>query len=335
MKKLSYLFVSLFIVAAMVSCEQDEQLVSLKKADVEIGPSYPVSDGPDGIPMNLEGDSNDGIVPEIIDGGNKGGNRTCEDVGWAFKSDLSWFDLCGVKIDYSEGQFTDEFPFGLNVIVTEGTYVSFEMDDCIMIGDKYYKVGAVIVKGSNAANVYFYPEGTMGDSGLASPVNASGKPAGLSNLSFCFVECEPEMPELVIALKTYLVKPIQGETPAYSDFGWAVSGGLGVSTERGLHMGYNLYSYIGDNEFDLVKATLDEIIGKTGTIKARDYWDNGIHYLEVIIDTEDPGIFFGKTYLYVGSLEGYTNLYFTSFRFVQTEIADVRKFVIPFNEIID
>lgn len=309
---------SLFIVAAMVSCQKEGSDEVILKGNTVKTASGPTS----------------AVIPFIISGDNNGGNRTCAEVEAAFTLPAGYLK-CGEKIDYNNGNFARKFPEGLTVTVTDGTYVTFEMKDCIEIDGSFFKVGAVIVKGSNAANVYFYEGGTLGDIDLASPVNASGKPAGLSNLSFCFVECGPENPELVIALKTYLVKPIPGTTPAYSDFGWAVSGGLGVSTDRGLHMGYNWYSYIGDNEFDLVKATLDEIIGKIGTIKARDYWDNGIHYLEVIIDTEDAGIFFGSTYLYVGSLEGYKKLYFKSFRFVQDEIADIRKFVIPFNEIID
>jgi hypothetical protein len=116
------------------------------------------------------------------------------------------FDLCGDKLDYGDydnngdKEFNGVFP--LNVTV-DGVFVSFSTDggNCIQIGDKYYKVGAVIVKGSAAPNVYYYgPDGTLEDSGLASPINASGSPAGLSNLTFCFIECE-QVP-MVIALKT-------------------------------------------------------------------------------------------------------------------------------------
>jgi len=318
MKKLSYLFISLFIVAAMVSCQKegsDEVVLKGNTVKTESGPAA-------------------GVIPYIIPGDNNGGNRTCAEVEAAFALPAGYLK-CGAKIDYNNGNFAGKFPEGLTVTVEDGVYVNFTMAECIEIDGKFFKVGAVIVKGGNAANVYYYAGGSLVDTGLASPANKNGKPAGLSNLSFCFVECGPENPELVIALKTYLVQPKLGVTPTFIDFGWAVSGGLEVSTERGLHMGYNWYSYTGDNEFDLVKATLDEIIGKIGTIKARDYWDNGIHYLEVIIDTEDPGILFSSTYLYVGSLEGYKKLYFKSFRFIQTETADVRKFVIPFSEIID
>jgi len=191
----------------------------------------------------------------------------------------------------------------------------------------------VIVKGGNDANVYYYDEGSYGDVDLASPVNASGKPAGLSNLSFCFVECDHNYPELVIALKTYIAESIPDTTPAYNRIGWAVSGGLGVNTAYGLHMGYNYYSYTDKNEFGLIRATLGAIIGPIGTIKARDYWDGDVHYLEVIIDTDDPNILFDETYLYVGSLTGYTGRYFTSFPFKQSEFSGERVFTIDFDDI--
>jgi hypothetical protein len=193
MKKITYLFASLIMVALIVSCSKDatnDDDAMLKKA-VATGPSAPVSYGPDGLPTGT-----DGIVPQIISGANNGGNRTCDEVAAAFPESNPFY--CGNKIDYNNGAFAGAFPSGLDVTVTAGKYVSFEMDDCIHFGDKFYKVGAVIVKGSNAANVYFYPDGTMGDSGLASPINASGSPAGLSNLTFCFVECEPP---LIIAVK--------------------------------------------------------------------------------------------------------------------------------------
>lgn len=49
-----------------------------------------------------------------------------------------------------------------------------------------YPLRAVIVKASNAANVYNYSGGTTGDSGLVTPVNASGGNAELSHISFCY-----------------------------------------------------------------------------------------------------------------------------------------------------
>jgi hypothetical protein len=327
MKKLNYLFAAIIMVAALVSCEKNgSDPVILKKGDVVAGASLPVSLGVKSEDVVVA----PGVVPQIIPGANRGGNRTCDEVATYFGLPVGFF-YCGDKIDYENGSFRGSFPDGLTVTVKDGTFVSFKMDACILIGDKHYKVGAVIVKGSNNANIYYYEGGTMGDSGLASPVNPSGKPAGLSNLSFCFVECEEVLPELVIALKTYIGLP--DDAGAYKETGWAVSGGIGVSTEAGLHMGYNIYKYNGENGYVLNEATLASIIGPIGSIKARDFWEGPVHYLEVVIDTENSNILFGKSYLYVGSLEGYTGRYFTSFPFIKETISGERIFKIDFTEI--
>lgn len=52
-----------------------------------------------------------------------------------------------------------------------------------------------MVKGSSDANVYFYEGDVQSDAGLASPPNASGGPAALSNLRFCYtLEKRPDAP---------------------------------------------------------------------------------------------------------------------------------------------
>lgn len=326
MKKLSFVFASLMIIAAMMSCSEDmtDDLTGdsgsrLKKAGAknfqaltEKLASLPISDA--------------GITPYIIPGVNKGGNRTCEEVAAAWELVPNPF-LCGKKVDYVDGGFVNEFPSGLEVTVTEGKFVSFEMEDCIPIGDKYYKVGAVIVKGSNDANVYYYPEGTLSDAGLAAPINASGTPAGLSNLTFCLVECEQQQPEWVIALKTYFA----------SDVKWASSGGEGID-DNDLHMGYNLYDFSGSNIYPLLR---DFNKAQIGTIEASDYWENGIHYLEVVVDTYNDALQFSTTHLYVGTLAGFNAYYngvtiwYNNFPFVEDEIAGVRVFKIPFGDITE
>ena len=318
MKKLTYLLAALVMVAALGSCEQDESDILLKKGEA--------------VKTSTPAPSDMGIAPVIITGANNGGNVTCAEVAAAFDLPVGYF-RCGEKVDFSDGEFDGEFPDGLMVEVTNGKYVSFEMDAPIMIDNKYYVVGAVIVKGGNKANVYFYPGGSMGDSGLASPVNSSGKPAGLSNLTFCLME---KLPELVIALKTYLATPIPGEVITYTrKVAWAVSGGLGVSTEEGLHMGYNYYDYNGENEFDLVKATIPAIVGPIGTIKATDYWEGGKHYLEIVIDLADGNFVFDNTFLYVGSLKGYEGRYFEQFPFKAINmVSDQRVFKIDFADIL-
>lgn len=199
MKKLTYLLVTMFMIAAIVSCSKestnDNELVLLKKATAITQPtaSFPTSNG--------------GTTPYLIPGANPGGNRTCAEVATAWKLDPNPF-ICGEKIDYSSGVFAGLFPSGLSV-TTDGKYVSFDLENCILIGDKYYKVGAVIVKGGNASNVYYYPNGTLSDGGLAAPYNASGTPAGLSNLTFCFIECEKD---LIIAVKVIAENGIWGIT---------------------------------------------------------------------------------------------------------------------------
>lgn len=316
MKKLSYLFAAIVMIAALGSCEQDESEILLKKggagSETTILPS------------------SSGVAPVIISGSNNGGNVTCAEVAAAF--DLPEGSLrCGEKIDFANGMFAGEFPDGLKVDVADGKYVSFSMGAPLMIDGRQYIVGAVIVKGGNKANVYFYPEGTMSDSGLASPANNSGKPAGLSNLTFCLVE---QFPELVIGVKTYLAKPLQGEVVTYiRKSAWAVSDGLGV-VGNSLFMGYNFYNFNGENEWDLMRATLSGVVGKIGTISADDFWEEGVHYLEVVIDLDTEEFVFDETYLYVGSLKGYQGRYYTSFPFKALDVmTGQRIFKIPFGNI--
>jgi len=115
-------------------------------------PSSPTSDG--------------GIVPYIVDNPGSGGNVSCEQLGYDFSSD---------RVNYPFG--AGDFPDGISVTVTDDTYVAWTST---------FPIGAVIVKGSNDANIYEYIPPSLSDSGLAAPPNASGGPAGLSNLTFCW-----------------------------------------------------------------------------------------------------------------------------------------------------
>ncbi len=316
MKKMMYVFAAVLMVAALGSCQQDDSELILKKGDSGSEATLPPSDA--------------GIVPLVLEGANNGGNVTCAEVAAAFELEPGYFH-CGDKIDFVNGMFEGEFPEGLQVEVKDGVFVEFSMDEPIMIEDVEYVVGAAIVKGGNSASVYFYPGGSMGDKNLTAPVNRSGKPAGLSNLTFCLVKANP----IVIALKTYLAVPVKGEQVSYKRIGWAVSGGLGVSTEYGLHMGYNYYDFNGINEFDLVKATLGAIGGPVGTIKASDYWVENEHFLEILLDIDEEfNYVFDDTYLYVGSLDGYEGRWYKEFPWsVEGSFADQRVFRINFSEI--
>lgn len=108
----------------------------------------------------------------------------CAQVGsydYAFKID-SWSGAVGGA--YPTGQ-----PDG-NVITisnNDGTYFDWSA---------LYPIGAVIVKGGNAANVFYYGPASS-DTDLYSPDNASGGPAGVSHVTFCWDGDENEIcPEL-------------------------------------------------------------------------------------------------------------------------------------------
>lgn len=145
--------------------------------------SAPVSDG--------------NVTPYIIaktgqDGqpifGDRGGNRTCNDVGKAFFGNAEYYRCWTDKQDFEDDGFATDFvnvsddPECINdiaVTVSEGTYVSFSAGPD--------GIGAAIIKGGSDANVYVYEPQVLSDSGLASPINASGGPAGLSNIGgFCW-----------------------------------------------------------------------------------------------------------------------------------------------------
>jgi microcompartment protein CcmK/EutM len=160
MNKLSKIVLGLAVSVAMVSCDP---------MGFETNPSSP--------------DSMVGVSPVILIGtANNGGNVECTEAGV--------YALSSGRVNYEGGSFEGAFPAGFEVTVTDGKYVSWsytapDNDSCL--GSM-----AVIVKGSAAANVYYYEGGVTSDSGLASPVNSSGGSAGLSNLTFCFnlVPCE-------------------------------------------------------------------------------------------------------------------------------------------------
>jgi len=130
-------------------------------------------------------------VPYIIPGANSGGNRTCAEVGSAFFGNAQYYQCWSG--DRNPGDFHLGFPdisgnpdCDRNVITAsnDGTYVDFTAGPD--------GVGAAIVKGGNAANVYVYQPQSLADSDLASPLNPNGNPAGLSHSDgFCWNPVQP------------------------------------------------------------------------------------------------------------------------------------------------
>ncbi|TXD76906.1 hypothetical protein [Algoriphagus ratkowskyi] len=120
------------------------------------------------------------VEPVIIDGENNGGNRTCAEVAAA--REIPNFQYSSGRINYEGSAFSKPFPAGFT-ITTDGTNVSWSFTP-----PPGYCLDAIafIVKGSNAANVYYYGPDIYEDSRLTSPNNASGGAAGLSNLTICY-----------------------------------------------------------------------------------------------------------------------------------------------------
>jgi hypothetical protein len=127
--------------------------------------------------------STGGNTPVLLNS-NDGGNVTCDFA--AANAGLTYQYTTG-RVNYTNGSFSSNF--GIINVTTDGVYVNWTITPptgyCV-------QNMAVIVKGGRGANVYYYNNGETSDSGLASPVNASGKEAGLSNLTFCYnlVPCQ-------------------------------------------------------------------------------------------------------------------------------------------------
>jgi len=121
------------------------------------------------------GTSTNGVVPMVIEGENPGGNIECSEIGSEVELESS--ERRNWSGGSSGGSFDGGWPDGIAVEVTDGTAVSWTAT---------FPVTAVIVKGSNAANVYLYGSPALSDGGLMPPVNQGGQQSGLSNLTFCW-----------------------------------------------------------------------------------------------------------------------------------------------------
>jgi len=133
-----------------------------------------------------------GVTPYIIPGANPGGNRTCAEVGVAYFGNATYYQCWSDKRDPGDFGLGFEDISGndlcdRNVInaSNDGTYVDFTAGPD--------GVGAAIIKGgSEGGNVYVYQPQSLGDSGLAPPLNPSGYPAALSHVDgFCWNPINP------------------------------------------------------------------------------------------------------------------------------------------------
>ncbi len=158
------LFSALVISLVFFSCTDDSS--SLRNPNVTTPPSI------------------SGVQPVIVTGANNGGNVTCSEAATAANLGQYQYSTGRQNYPFNASSFSGEVS-----VTTDGVNVSWTITP--PAGMCVANV-AVIVKGGPAANVYYYNNGETSDAGLASPVNASGNPAGLSNLTICYnlVPCQ-------------------------------------------------------------------------------------------------------------------------------------------------
>jgi hypothetical protein len=258
---------AIFVMAGMYSCQKDQVLDERTPVTIRDGndvfpgiASEPVSDG--------------GVTPYIIEGfepGAQGGVRYCEDVRIAWDLDESYFNAGeSDKWDWKDGygweiikdvEYQLAFPYdGIIVSYDEDTkLLSFSIDQTILPG---VCVGAVIVKGGDDANVYFYPDGVKSDSGLGAPISTGNQPAGLSNLSFCLVYCDDNGDECYWEGETawafgerYVLK---GNWAMYTSYG-ALKGTDGVILKAGQHFDAGIVKIVSETATHVtITITLNE-----------------------------------------------------------------------------
>jgi hypothetical protein len=125
--------------------------------------------------------SDAGISPQVWSSGGHGGNVTCAEL--APPDEL----ISSPRLDWSGGKLVGGVPDGIEVSVVDSTRVAWTSE---------WPITAVIVKGSAAAHVYRYAPALRADAGLVAPVNASGNPSELSNLTFCWLDAVVDLTEL-------------------------------------------------------------------------------------------------------------------------------------------
>lgn len=170
------------------------------------------------------------VVPTLVDG-----NPTCASLG------LAGYEL---KFDFgTKGTFSGD--------LGSGETVTWTYDGKTITWSSTIGMDAVIVKGSDAANVYSYNPESLGDSGLVTPINSSGGNAGLSHIDFCYdwevkvqktavtsytrsyswgIDKTSSVQELLLALgQTYLASyNVAVSVSGHTDSDWAVAGTITV-----------------------------------------------------------------------------------------------------------
>lgn len=206
---------------------------------------------------------------------NNGGNVTCDEVALATGCT---FENTSGKIDYVDG---NGGTYGPITWTTDGTYVNWSSSVPVKI--------AIIVKGGSRANVYnsgCNAECTTSGTALSAPINpATDRPYGLSNITFCYTECE-QSPPMVIALKVWM-----------TGWTWAVTGG---GPGNNYYIGY--YPFVPNVEYDLFKYGGDT---KIGTLVIGNFDLDSFKEVKITSTSPDDFKFIFQPYLYVGTVEDF------------------------------
>ena len=241
---------------------------------------------------------------------NNGGNITCDEVATQVGCG---FEFTSGKIDYyggGGGTIDDIITW-----TTDGTAVNWTSTVPVKI--------AVIVKGGPNASVYFSgcDECVSSGTGLTAPLAPSGKPYGLSNITFCYSVCESVT---IIAVKTFT-----------NDGGWAMT--TTATTRIGSWCSQlESFSFPQTNTFDLRDGyNLSQSVGGVSV------FNNNDGTITITVAVNSP-LLMTKTYVYVGTAEDLwdsSNLdpadgcpdYDVKWPYSNTELASSpRTFTVPF-----
>jgi hypothetical protein len=193
------------------------------------------------------------------------------DYVYAYKIDGWAGDMNGTYV----ASFEDGHVNHLTISNSDGTYFDWSANP--------NPIGAVIVKGGKPANVFYYDPQADGDSGLYSPVNASGGPAAVSHTTFCW------NPEVEVEYTYETAFAFGGDDDdcflanGFSRWGWS-NGPIAPGV-------YEWPLYAGAGQCDLTKGTL---VGSVQVVY------NAGGFVTVGFDVNAPYLL-GETHVYAGN----------------------------------
>jgi hypothetical protein len=145
-----------------------------------------------------------------------GPNAICQAMGFDFGFKVEQKITGTHSVTYVDGEGQTQTAGSLTVTAIAGT------EEGEMIGIDWsstFAINAVLVKGGPGHNVYNYPTGSMGDTGLLTNMNPnSGKNYGLSNVVFCYNGLEGGEDPQVLQHTVSIAKWVEGAAPTSGSF---------------------------------------------------------------------------------------------------------------------